>query len=139
MCLDVYIGSNKRLPVIAWNETAPGFYIRETIKEEVLAALSPILKKNFIYNIGSYMGCSCGFSYGDWSRNNEKENHYARVRDTFALIHYLQSNLSDNELIVFGTWWTDFPEEYPVETFSLSHVKEEEFDFIENTILVVNA
>ena len=139
MCLDVYIGSNKYLPVISWNEADPGFCVRETLEEEVLGALSPILKKDFIYNIGSFMGCSCGFSYGHWSKNNEKENHSARVRDTFALVHYLQSHLEDNELILFGTWWDDFPEEYPMETFSLSTINEEEFDFAEETILVVSA
>ena len=59
MCLMVYIGSDKPLPLIDWNENKRAFNVSELTKYEQNTAAQ--FKLPHTYNIGSHLGCGCGF------------------------------------------------------------------------------
>jgi hypothetical protein len=137
MCIHAYIGSSRELPLIKWDEGRPGFYVKKLIHKGTIEMLRPILNSEFLYDIGSHMGCSCGFSYGDWSKKSQSENHEARVKDVKDLYDYLKENRAHNDLKLFCTWWEKFPDKYELAEFDLSSINEEEFDFEEDKILII--
>ena len=59
MCLAVYLASSQRLQSSAWDREAPAFYIEAL--DEPGGAVRAKLSEPYIYYVGSYMGCGCGF------------------------------------------------------------------------------
>jgi len=78
MCLNIFVGSEKKLPIIPWNEENLGFCLDELSDEKVMEMIVPILNSNFYYDVGSFMGYSCGFSFGKWSKETN-DNHEQRI------------------------------------------------------------
>lgn len=130
MCLIVYIGSQNQLPLIQENE----FYLREEHDaDKGYTFVKNLLSSNFLYTVGSFLGCSCGFSYGAWS---EIENdHLKRIKSVTNFMNYLRSNLKDNKINLFCTEWTQFLDTYDVKDFNLNSVNKREFEFEEDIIL----
>ena len=84
MCLMVYIGSDKPLPLIDWNEDKPAFYISELSKYE--KGVKSQFKFPHVYNVGSHQGCGCGF----FKEHNEEEK-LAQAHDNYLQLKtYLQ-------------------------------------------------
>jgi hypothetical protein len=137
MCTDIYIGSNKVLPLIEWNVDAPEFYVRVLDLEGEGIMVSNILKSKYLYEVGSHIGCACGLSYGDWSKKSVSENHSKRVEDVSRLMSYLGQHKISNEIRVFSTSWGFFPDEYESVQFDISFIDKEEFSFEEDIILLI--
>jgi len=137
MCLNIYIGSQKRIPQVRWNEDSPGFYLDEVHEKNILEMVYPILKLKYVYKAGSHMGCSCGFAYGKWSKESEDEDHSQRIQDVKDITEYFRKQSVNNELLVFCTWWDEFSYEYKVLDFDPDKIDSEEFDFEENVILKI--
>jgi len=137
MCLEVYVGAKSKLPTFEFSKESPGFYIWELSDEKSIAAVKKILGYEHLYEVGSHMGCACGFSYGEWSRSAPKEDHESRVKDVVDFCDYLRENAENNELKLFCTWWQDFPESYESEHFDPGSVPEQEFEFSQDVILKV--
>jgi len=59
MCLAVYVASSEALPLIAWNQHAPSFYVEEIKVDD------EVVRRQFtlphVYYVGSHEGCGCGF------------------------------------------------------------------------------
>jgi hypothetical protein len=138
VCLNVYISSSRELPQIQWDEKTPSFYLLKEEDNKTLGMLAPILGDKLIYQAFSFMGCSCGLSYGEWSMSNLEENHEQRQKDVQSFIQYLNFHKENNTLEVFCTWWYDFPDHYYSKPFILSdQIGKMEFDLEEMVILKV--
>lgn len=136
MCLSIYIGSEKQLPVVPWNDDNPGFCTYELSDERELEMIQPILQSNFYYDVGSFMGCTCGLLYGEWLRDDK--NYEQRVQNATAFLNFLKKHSSNNSLKIFGTYWNVFPETYPTETFVVDGSIPDEFDLPEEIIFHVS-
>ena len=60
MCVAVYIASPSSLPLVAWREEAPAFYVQEAESNDPVRA--HFAWPN-VYYAGSHEGCACGFAY----------------------------------------------------------------------------
>jgi len=124
MCLALYIGADKELPIIAypefprsvvtspeWPKVAQRFHTRELDKK------SQIVCEHFftpyVLSAGSYEGCSCGFNYGREYQDQEMDNdHLLAANESLAdLLSYILNN-SVKEL--YACWFGD--EELPQES-----------------------
>lgn len=133
MCTDIYLGSKKELEPVIWNEKNPGFYTTIVKNKETINFLDNILHLKFYYELGSHMGCSCGLSYGDWSRNDIDENHESRVNDVNSLFEYLRK-MPNNVLKIFCTTWEDNVDNISTTKLDLNKRNLSEFDFEKNII-----
>jgi hypothetical protein len=97
MCLVLYLGSEKRLPIIPYNPEQPAFNTKELDEQE-----KPVLKHfsmpQVLY-VGSNEGCGCSFRHalydkGQWSYivwEDGKEAIATQV-DHQALVDYLKAS-----------------------------------------------
>ena len=136
MCQNVYIASNVELPLVAADSLNPGFNTEMVNHEGVIGMLNPILNCKHYYETFSFMGCSCGLSYGDWSRNDVQEEHDKRVQDVRQFVDYLKEH-SNNELSLFTSMWMVFPDSYPTTDFVLNDLDLRSFDIEEMVIFKV--
>ncbi len=63
MCWMIYLASDSPLPTSAWDEARRGFHATELSDHD-----QPVRRqfsKPFVYLMGSYQGCGCGFQYGE--------------------------------------------------------------------------
>lgn len=137
MCLNIYLGAEHELPLVAWNENEPGFYLYKLTEELELKTVNEILASNFIYTAGSWMGCACGLSYEDWSKESKEEQHDSSGKDVKDFINYLEINMANNELKLFCTWWEEFPDKYETIEFDIKSIDDKEFEFAEDKILLL--
>ncbi len=136
MCQNIYISSKKELPEIKWNEKSPGFNIMKVTHEGELKMLEPILHSDHLYEVLSFMGCSCGLMYGHWTKD-DVQDHRQRVKCVFDFIEYLIKHKENNTLQIFSTMWDKFPETYESKDFDTSKINKEEFEVDEMIILNV--
>ncbi len=134
MCIEVLIGAINELPIVEWDEANPGFYLSKVSGNNLPKAANASMKSIHYYEAGSFMGCSCGFSYGDWSKN---DNHHLRVTDVKKLMRYLADNFNGNNLKLFCPSWENFPDEYEEKAFNINTIDENEFYFEEDVILKI--
>jgi hypothetical protein len=66
----LYLGSEKPLPLIAWDEDKPSFHVTEL--PEDLNGVRQQFSKPYVYYLGSHQGCGCGFSYGQYENDDEE-------------------------------------------------------------------
>lgn len=131
--MQLFLGSEKELPEVNWEEGSPAFYLKRGLHTDYEFA-QPILKSRFIYSVGSFMGCACGLaSY------KEAEDYDFRVRDIRSFAEYLRNQSPDNNLHILATWYENFPDEYPSKYLDINLMFREEFDFEEDTILIVKS
>lgn len=137
MCLNIYISAKKEIPEIKWSDESPGFYLTKVDDSNVLSFLDSILTKGFVYEAGSHIGCSCGFSYDEWTKNTIEENHIQRMKDVADFSKYIEEQKTGNRLQIFCTMWNEFPDYYESKELSLKTIDQNEFDFEEMVILKV--
>jgi hypothetical protein len=106
MCYVFYAAADSPLPLIPWNETAPGLNVSipEPAEETVRAHFT---KPNVVY-IGSDTHCGCGFYEGD--------NHAGQQKLRLALADYLRNACASGDVEFYCCWSGD--EIHPVETRS---------------------
>jgi len=61
MCLALYLAAAQELPVIAWDDTNPGFHVIRLPKSA--EAVRKHFRSEYVYYAGSQQGCSCAFNY----------------------------------------------------------------------------
>ena len=52
------------------------------------------MRLDTIYEVGSFMGCSCGLSFGDFSRDDPSEHHEKRLANVRELQDFLRTHAS---------------------------------------------
>lgn len=135
MCIDTFVGSHKPLPVIEFDKENPSFYIKEVDDVENSLA-KKILKLSNIYFVGSFMGCSCGLSYGTWTE--EEADHQNRIVDVKKMLTYLIDNSKDSILKLLYLDYDDLDRETKTKLFDPhEHLNAEEFDLESNVIFTI--
>jgi len=135
MCTSVFIGSNKELKAVSYN----GGFHTSPAEENILQMVVHVLKSNYIYEAGSFMGCACGLSYDETMINNPEENYFQRKKDVNDFIQYLKEHTSDNSLKLFCTDFTEFKESYDESDFNLESLAENAFDLDELVVYNVKS
>jgi len=117
MCDALFIGSDRELALIQFESGKTPIHIMN-ISEDEKTILDKI-NKAYVYYIGSYEGCGCGFRYGitekEYGRKFvEQEEEIKGRKSVEALLHYLSSEINPGEeFILLNTWEGEF--EQPVE------------------------
>lgn len=142
MCIRVYLGSDRPLPAVPWDDSAPGFHARPVGDAGVLETLGHYgFRFRHVLEAGSFMGCGCGLTFGAWSRNDPREDHALRVRDVRDLFGYLAAQHAGRTLVLFST---DFEGEInPASRGGLDPrtppAEDAEFEFLDKVLLDVAA
>jgi hypothetical protein len=137
MCMTVYLASDRPLPLIAWDESAPAFWVGEL--PEWSQAVHRQFTKPYVYYIGSYHGCGCGFRYARWPGVDEDPGEIAAGRESMHhLAEYLKAATRDGPVELYICWAGDEeaePEHHAM--VSLTQVGDESFAFEERQLLTV--
>ena len=123
----VYIGSDKPLPLIDWNENKPSFNVSDLSKYE--KSVMAQFKFSHVYNAGSHRGCGCGFI-----KDFENKEELTRAQDNYhqlkAYLQKAQAMGANNQ--IFSCWDGD-QEAKPEnrESIDLNRLIEANFEFKE--------
>lgn len=107
MCLAVYMASDRSLPLVAWNEKAPAFYVANLHTEDTG------VRKQFtlphVYYIGSHEGCGCGFL-----KEGEVGEAFEQCHNNYLhLAEYIRRVQQDGAIIELFSCWEGDQEEEP--------------------------
>jgi hypothetical protein len=110
MCTELFIASDRPLPIVCWQHEEPSFHMREI--DEVDHWVKPHLSKPFAYSVGSHLGCACGFMYGfrDIKSEEEQQDESDAIQSVRRLSEYLNRVVQDGavEVLTFdGANWDD--------------------------------
>jgi hypothetical protein len=83
MCLAVYIASPSPLPLVAWHEETPAFYVQEV---EAADRVRAHFAWPNVYYAGSHEGCGCGFAYNQMPEHLQEADDEARRRASVAAL-----------------------------------------------------
>lgn len=95
MWLYVFIGADKDLPTVKWNDLKPGLHVSLTSEGDA-ATVTEWLQKPFIYDVGGHTGCACSLGYDADAENASQEElaEYAASREDLGeLAAYLERPL----------------------------------------------
>jgi hypothetical protein len=141
MCLALFIAAEVDPPLVAWDESAPGFNVVPLAEHEWVVAKH--FSKPHIKYLGAHTGCSCGFSYGQvapTSEEDHQENERGRA-SVQALRDYLDELLRTTmSLELYVCWegeWAD-PQKSCREV-TTEFFGGETFDLRERELLVVTS
>ena len=134
----VYIAADSPLPLIEWQENVSAFCVSDLSEDE--KRVSKQFSKPFLAYAGSYGGCSCGFSYGEFPVEDEddvREDVLAR-ESVQQLSEYLTNLVKSGSIEMFACWDGD-QEVEPEERQSVTpdYFGGEVFGFKEKQFLVV--
>ena len=104
MCLVLYLASEKRRPLIAWDESAPRFYVKADDADAVKA--SAHLRKPHVYYVGSDNGCGCGFRQEHDSMIDDAEQLASKADNQTMLHEYIKRCLADEDSIELYSCWS---------------------------------
>ncbi len=133
MCKLIYIAAEKPLPLVKLSNEEAAIVVQELSENE--QRIVQRFAKPYVYYVGAYEGCGCGFSYGQYPIEDE----YDRAQDYNAresvrqLAEYLSNAVEQAGDIEMLVCWTGEEEEMPKsrstmtpvdfggETFELEH------------------
>jgi hypothetical protein len=139
MCLVLYIASDRKLPVIDWDEAAPSFYVNPNDPDASNAA-AHFTKTNMAY-VGSDNGCGCGFRSEHDYMIDDPEQIASRTDNQKRLHDYVAACLADETSVELYSCWSG-DESLPLEhdrTILLSELLSDDFAFLERQRTVVTA
>jgi hypothetical protein len=110
MCYALFIGTDqKQTPEPLFIEGETMLFLTEELKEEPKKVdLLDLFSKKYIYHVGSWMGCSCGFRYESSGGLDDEEKQ--KNDDSMRKLLDLVQNLAENEEYVqfFCCWEGDW-------------------------------
>jgi hypothetical protein len=115
MCWALYLASDKDLPLVSWNEKAPGFNV-QALSEHEFRVKRQFSFPNVVY-VGSHEGCSCGFMAGGPHQPEREPSRAADAKGLFAYLKELQGFGARLEMLLC---WEGDEEKVPIKRGSLS-------------------
>ena len=93
MCSEIYIGTDSAVDLTV-EDSPSGLWIKPLPP-------GPRIQREFmelesVYEVGSFMGCSCGLMFGEFSKNDPTENHEQRkanVGEFREILHRNSANI----------------------------------------------
>jgi hypothetical protein len=137
MCLVLYLGSDKRRPLIAWDEAAPRFHVKDDDDDAKKA--STHLRKSHVYYVGSDNGCGCGFRQEHDSMIDDAEQLASKTDNQTLLHEYINRCLADEDSIELYSCWSG-DEAQPMEfdrTICVDELIDSDFWFAERQRTIV--
>ena len=108
MCMALYISSDNELPLIEWREGETPICVsalNASSKEDEFA--SECLTKLYKYYVGSWQGCSCGFTFDFSGENYDEEENVLSKQSVETLFKYIQANVEGAECELLSFWSGD--------------------------------
>jgi hypothetical protein len=109
MCKMLYVAAVQPLPLISWQPSNPGFWVREL--KEAEAGVRQQFSKPYVYYVGSHQGCGCGFAYGIWPigpaspfAESERAEAEAGRESVRRLSEYLAHVVADGPIELYACW-----------------------------------
>jgi len=89
VCTEIYIGTDSAVDLTG-DDSPSGLWIAPLPP-------GPRIQREFmelesVYEVGSFMGCSCGLMFGEFSKNDPTENHEQRKANVGELREILRRN-----------------------------------------------
>ena len=137
MCLVLYLGSEKRRPLIAWDESAPRFHVKDDDADAKKA--SAHFRKAHVYYVGSDNGCGCGFRQEHDSMIDDAEQLVAKTDNQTLLHAYIKRCLADEDSVELYSCWSG-DEALPMEsdrTIGVDELIDDDFWFAERQRTIV--
>jgi len=137
MCLVLYLGSEKQRPLIAWDESAPRFHVKDDDVNSQKA--STHLCKPNVYYVGSDNGCGCGFRQEHDYMIDDAEQLASKTDNQARLHEYISKCLADEDSIELYSCWSG-DETLPIEldrTISVDDLVDNDFWFAERQRTIV--
>ena len=105
MCMALYIGSDNALPLIEWREGETPICITalNTSNQEDDFAFKYLVKPHKYY-VGSWQGCSCGFSFDFTSEYYDEEENILGKQSVEKLFEFIRSNVKGGECELLSFW-----------------------------------
>jgi len=131
MCTELVLGVKTATPNLSRNGGNSGIHLWEIKDETHLArTVLGLIGSETAYSLGSFMGCSCGFYFGDWSRESLENEHDKRV----ANIEELRDLISEYRQIITGIltldkWKIHTIEEFPRHQLDLNMMSGDQVEF----------
>ena len=137
----LFLASDKKLPFIPWDDNANQNLIVIELDETNKSVMKQFTKK-FVYDIGAYEGCGCGFKFGIFEPedDDDKEAEAAGRRSVEELFNYLRKNMNrDDKIELYHCWAGD--EGNNPEQIILINLSEftlgNSFQFLENQFITI--
>lgn len=111
MCMMLYVASDKPLPTVAWDKDIPNFNVKEL--DENSKTVRKQFSKSYVYYLGSHQGCGCGFSYGQYDYDDQKEEENAARESVRRLSEYLSQVLETAGTLEIYSCWDGDQEDEP--------------------------
>lgn len=112
MCMVLYLGSEKTLPIVPYNPEQPAFHTKELDEHE--KPMRQHFSKPQVLYIGSSEGCGCSFRHalydkGEWSYvvSEKEEEAVASQVDHQALVDYLSAQRL-HKVEIYACWDGDY-------------------------------
>ena len=105
MCMALYIGSDNALPLIEWREGETPICISAldpSSQEDDFA--SGYLVKPYKYHVGSWLGCSCGFSFDFTDEQFDEKENILSKQSVEKLFEFIRSNVKGGECELLSFW-----------------------------------
>jgi len=134
----VYVGADRPLPTIDWDEAKPAFYV-EALRTDEQAVRCQFTKPN-VYYVGSHEGCGCGFQLGPHPDPDDNELPLRRASlDAFR--EYLRDSLTGvGDLELFACWEGDQEAEVVHRRrLTPDSLLDEAFHFLQRELSVMNS
>ena len=135
MCLALHLITKDSLSESEWVEDAPCLWVKRIRESEEQGELKWNSHAQFVYYIGGYQGCGCGWSpFREW---DEPEEHAQKQADRLSLVQLLQE-LSDRSSWMVICWEGDQGTELlEPKAIRLDEIKDVGFEFEEKRKYVI--
>jgi hypothetical protein len=106
MCTEIYLTSDRSLPLIEWDENDPGFAVLDNLEQTRKEFVRRFLSEPYIYKVYSYMGCGCGFAFDEHIKASDAEAYEANIKDVKELFSYLRAQAHHANIRLFVWDWS---------------------------------
>jgi hypothetical protein len=106
MCMALYLGSDRPIPLMPWEEGRSPIWARALSDDEAVRA--KFSKKHVSY-VGAWEGCGCGFQYGTLPDVDEGDEHELQCRSSVEALRTLLSErlAHESDIELFACWEGD--------------------------------
>ena len=107
MCNQVFISATRPLPTIPWVGPGASFHVEPLLGDSHGAEVRRWFTGPYVYRVGSWMGCGCGFRYARSGSRGEQSTPEFQVKGRASvarLREYLAAAVQDGEVEVYAAW-----------------------------------